>query len=93
MLYNDLYTSLHLEQRPWILWRRRNARANQRDHVLELSECKHLGSLSGDQLEFRFVGGSKPPFVQTRRFSAAAINFTKADAAFGAALSVVAAAP
>ena len=46
-----------------------------------------LRSLSGNQLEFKFVGGSKPPSFQTKRFSGAAINFTNADAAFGAALS------
>jgi len=44
-------------------------------------------------LEFKFAGGSKPASFQTERFSEAAINFTKADAAFCAALSVVAAAP
>jgi hypothetical protein len=37
VLYNDLDTSLHLEQRPSILWCR-NAGANQRDYLLELSE-------------------------------------------------------
>ena len=48
---------------------------------------------SGYQLEFKFAGGSKPASFQTERFSGAAINFTKADAAFCAALPVVAAAP
>jgi hypothetical protein len=48
-----------------------------------------LRSLSGDQLEFKFVGGSKPASFQTERFSGAAINFTKADAAFCVALSVL----
>jgi hypothetical protein len=48
---------------------------------------------SGYQSAFKFVGGSKPDSFQTGRFSEAAINFTKADAAFGAVLSVVAAAP
>jgi hypothetical protein len=37
-------------------------------------------------LEFKFAGGSKPASFQTERFSGAAINFTKADAAFCAAL-------
>src|SRR5262249_3685733 len=41
VLYNDLHTSSRLEQRPSILWRRRNAGGNQRDYVLELSERKH----------------------------------------------------
>ena len=39
-----------------------------------------------------FAGGSKPASFQTERFSEAAINFTKADAALGAVLSVVIAA-
>jgi len=43
---------------------------------------------SGYQLEFKFAGGSKPASFQTERFSGAAINFTKADAAFCAALPV-----
>jgi hypothetical protein len=51
------------------------------------------GRLQGYQLESKFVGGSKPPSSQAARFSGAAMNFTKADARFGAALSVVAAAP
>jgi hypothetical protein len=55
--------------------------------------CARLAIQSGYQLEFKFGGGSKPASFQTERFSGAAINFTKADAAFCAALSVVAAAP
>lgn len=47
----------------------------------------------GYQSEFELAGGSKPASFQTERFSGAAINFTKADAAFCAALSVVVAAP
>jgi len=49
--------------------------------------------LSGYKLEFKCAVGAKPASFQTERFSEAAINFTKADAAFGAALSGVAAAP
>jgi phosphoglycerate dehydrogenase-like enzyme len=58
------------------------------DEVREEHTCP-----SGYQLELKFVGGSNPPSFQTGRFSGAAINFTKAEAASGAALSMVAAAP
>src|SRR5262245_20924218 len=44
VLYDDFHTGQRLEQRPSILWRRRNDRANQRNHVVKLSECKHLDS-------------------------------------------------
>jgi glutathione S-transferase len=44
VLHYDFHTGQRLEQRPSILWRRRDDRANQRNHVVELSKCKHLGS-------------------------------------------------
>jgi hypothetical protein len=66
-------------------WRAPNHRSGNRGELPRL--------LPGYQLEFEFAGGSKPASFQTERFSKAAINFTKAHAVFGAALSVVAAAP
>src|SRR5512139_2506959 len=42
VLQYDFHTGQRPEQRPSILWRRRNDRANQRNHVIKLSECKHL---------------------------------------------------
>ena len=41
VLHYDFHTGQRLEQRPSILWRRRDDRANQRNHVVYLSECKH----------------------------------------------------
>src|SRR4030095_11748191 len=41
VLHYDFHAGLRLEQRPSILWRRRDGRANQRNHVVKLSECKY----------------------------------------------------
>src|SRR5262249_33613298 len=43
VLHDDFHTGQRLEQRPGILWRRRDGRANQPNHVVKLSEWKHLG--------------------------------------------------
>ena len=41
VLHHDLNAGLRLQQWPAILWRRRNARANQGNYVLKLSDRKH----------------------------------------------------
>ena len=41
VLHHNLHTSLRLEQRPGIFWRRRNARANQGNYAFKFNERKH----------------------------------------------------
>ena len=46
MLDYNFHTRQRFKQRPSILWRPRDRRANQREYVLKLSECKHLTAMS-----------------------------------------------